>query len=66
MDSFQIGDRVKIKHGTAWLPIPSGTKGIVTGHGTAGKVYVKTERGTGYWINPEDLELDDAPDAPAR
>jgi len=62
MDQLKVGDRVKIKHGTSWLPVPAGTKGIVTGTGVDGKVlYVLTERGSSYWINPEDLEPDDSP-----
>lgn len=65
MDKFQEGDRVKVKHSTRGLGLPPGTKGTVVRTGMGGKViYFRTERGTPYWVKPEDLELDETPDAP--
>ena len=57
MDQFNVGDRVKVKHGTAWVPVRAGNKGTVIGHAASGEVcYVRTESCRSYWIDPDDLE----------
>jgi len=55
--TFQIGQRVRLKVGTAWLPVPAGTEGTVIGDAVSGEVcYVRTESGRCHWIDLDDLE----------
>ena len=55
---FQVGQKVRIKAGTTWLPVPPGTKLTITDFGLKGDVlYARSESGSLYWVNSEDVEL---------
>ena len=62
MRQFEEGDRVVIKGGPS-SPVKAGEKGTVERFSYAGSntVFIRTDRGPGFWLRVSDLELDDSP-----